>query len=289
MRALIVGAQGQLGQELQKTAPAGIELVLAGRAQLDISQRQSVLDYVQQVEPQVIINAAAYTAVDGAETKPDLAVQVNAEGPGYLARAAQCTGARLLHISSDFVFDGRTSTPYTRAQEPRPLGVYGHSKLAGERRVMEVLPLNSIVLRTAWVYSSHGSNFVKTMLRLMNERDELGVVNDQLGAPTWAKGLARVLWSFVEREDVHGIYHWTDAGSCSWFEFASAICDQGRALGLVHNDVHIAGISTSEYPTPAQRPLYSVLDTSATTALLGVAQLDWRSQLRQMLEELKSL
>jgi dTDP-4-dehydrorhamnose reductase len=288
MRVLIVGAQGQLGQELQKTAPAGIELVLAGRAQLDISQRQSVLDYVQRVEPQVIINAAAYTAVDGAETKPDLAVQVNAEGPGYLARAAQCSGARMLHVSTDFVFDGNASTPYPRAHEPRPLGVYGHSKLAGERRVMEVLPLHSIVLRTAWVYSGFGANFVKTMLRLMNERDELSVVEDQVGSPTWAKGLAQVLWAFVSREDAHGIYHWTDAGTCSWYEFARDIYEQGRNLGLVHNDVRIAGISTSEYPTPAQRPLYSVLDSTATTSLLGLPQLDWRNQLRQMLEELKS-
>jgi dTDP-4-dehydrorhamnose reductase len=290
MRVLIVGSQGQLGQELQRTAPAGVELLVAGRAELDISQRQSVLDYVQAFTPQVIINAAAYTAVDGAETKPDWAVQVNAEGAGYLARAAQQIGARLLHVSTDFVFDGTASAPYSRAQEPRPLGVYGHSKLAGERRVLEVLPLQSIVLRTAWVYSAHGANFVQTMLRLMNERTELGVVSDQIGTPTWAKGLAQTLWGFAQLEDAHGIYHWTDAGSCSWYDFACAICDQGRSLGLVNNDeLRIAAIATSEYPTPAQRPAYSVLDCSETTALLGCTQLDWQTQLQQMLEELKSL
>ena len=290
MRVLIVGAQGQLGQELQNTAPAGVELLTAARNQLDICQRQSVLDYVQATQPAVIINAAAYTAVDGAETKPDWAVQVNAEGPGYLARAAQQVDARLLHVSTDFVFDGAASSPYSRAQEPRPLGVYGHSKLAGERRVMEVLPLRSVVLRTAWLYSSHGANFVQTMLRLMNEREELGVVCDQVGTPTWARGLAQVLWSFTRQEDAHGSYHWTDGGSCSWHEFASAIYQQGRDLGLVHNaDLSIAAIPTSEYPTPAERPRYSVLDCSETTALLGCTQLDWQTQLQQMLEEFKSL
>lgn len=290
MRVLIIGAQGQLGQELQNTVPAGVDLIAAGRAQLDISQRQSVLDYVQETRPGVIINAAAYTAVDGAETKPDWAVQVNAEGPGYLARAAQQVSAKLLHVSTDFVFDGTASTPYGRGQEPRPLGVYGHSKLAGERRMMEILPLQSVVVRTAWLYSSHGANFVKTMLHLMNERDELRVVCDQVGTPTWAMGLAQVLWSFTQHKDAHGIYHWTDGGSCSWYEFARAICEQGRELGLVDNQaLTLTAIPTSEYPTPAQRPQYSVLDCSETRTLLGCAQQDWQTQLRRMLKELKSL
>jgi dTDP-4-dehydrorhamnose reductase len=289
MRVLIVGARGQLGQELQKSAPADVELLLMGRDELDISNQQAVLDYVLLSKPQVIINAAAYTAVDGAETKPDLAVQVNAEAPGYLAIAAQQIGARLLHVSTDFVFDGSSTTPYTSRQEPRPLGVYGHSKLAGERRVMEILPLDSLVLRSAWVYSSFGTNFVKTMLRLMNELDELGVVGDQLGAPTWARGLAETLWLFVDRPDAHGIYHWTDGGSCSWHEFAVAILKEASQLGLVEKDVIIEAITTDEYPTAAQRPAYSVLDSGETTALLGKAQLPWRTQLHSMLAELKAL
>ena len=289
MRVLIVGARGQLGQELQKTAPAGVELLLVGRAELDISRQQAVLDCVLQLKPQLIINAAAYTAVDGAETKPDLAVQVNAEGPGYLAIAAQQIDARLLHVSTDFVFDGTSTAPYTTRQEPRPLGIYGHSKLAGERRVMEILPLQSLVLRSAWVYSSFGANFVKTMLRLMTERDELAVVGDQVGTPTWARGLAQVLWSFVDHPDAHGIYHWTDGGGCSWHEFAEAILKEARELGLVEKEVAVEAIATDEYSTAAQRPAYSVLDCSATTALLGTSQLPWQTQLHSMLTELKTL
>ncbi len=289
MRVLIVGARGQLGQELQKTAPAGVELLLVGRAELDISRQQAVLDCVLQLKPQLIINAAAYTAVDGAETKPDLAVQVNAEGPGYLAIAAQQIDARLLHVSTDFVFDGTSTAPYTTRQEPRPLGIYGHSKLAGERRVMEILPLQSLVLRSAWVYSSFGANFVKTMLRLMTERDELAVVGDQVGTPTWARGLAQVLWSFVDHPDAHGIYHWTDGGGCSWHEFAEAILKEARELGLVEKEVAVEAIATDEYSTAAQRPAYSVLDCSATTALLGNSQLSWQTQLHSMLTELKTL
>lgn len=289
MRVLIVGARGQLGQELQKTAPAGVELLLVGRAELDISRQQAVLDCVLQLKPQLIINAAAYTAVDGAETKPDLAVQVNAEGPGYLAIAAQQIDARLLHVSTDFVFDGTSTAPYTTRQEPRPLGIYGHSKLAGERRVMEILPLQSLVLRSAWVYSSFGANFVKTMLRLMTERDELAVVGDQVGTPTWARGLAQVLWSFVDHPHAHGIYHWTDGGGCSWHEFAEAILKEARELGLVEKEVAVEAIATDEYSTAAQRPAYSVLDCSATTALLGNSQLSWQTQLHSMLTELKTL
>ncbi len=289
MRVLIVGAQGQLGQELQKTAPADVELLLAGRAELDIANQQAVLDYVLPAKPQLIINAAAYTAVDGAETKPDLAVQVNAEGPGYLAIATQQIGARLLHVSTDFVFDGSSATPYTTRQEPRPLGIYGHSKLAGERRVMEILPLHSVVLRSAWVYSNSGANFVKTMLRLMDERDELRVVGDQVGAPTWARGLAQVLWLFVDQPAAHGIYHWTDGGSCSWHEFAEAILTEAGKLGLVDRDVTIEAIATDEYPTAAQRPAYSALDCGATTALLGNSQLPWQTQLRNMLTERQAL
>jgi len=288
MKTLIVGAGGQLGQELQQTCPPGVELFSADREELDICDQAAVLEYVAALMPALVINAAAYTAVDGAETKPDLAVEVNAEAPGYLARAVERTGGRLLHVSTDFVFDGQAREPYSPRQEPRPLGVYGHSKLAGECRVQEILPTSSVILRTAWVYSASGANFVKTMLRLMNERDELGVVDDQVGAPTWARGLAATLWRFAGVPEARGIYHWTDAGSCSWYEFACAIYAEGRASGLLARDVQINPIPTSEYPTPAQRPAYSVLDCSSTQELLGLERDDWRSQLSAMLKEVKT-
>jgi dTDP-4-dehydrorhamnose reductase len=246
-----------------------------------------VLEFVAGCAPDVIVNAAAYTAVDGAETKPDLAVEINAEGAGLLARAAERSGARLIHVSTDFVFDGTATEPYTPRAEPRPLGVYGHSKLAGECRVREVLPLHSVIVRTAWVYSRFGNNFVKTMLRLMSERDALRVVDDQTGAPTWARGLAEVLWGFAERPEAHGIYHWTDGGRCSWHEFACEIQTRAVALGLLDRHIDIEPIPSSEYPTPARRPAFSVLDLSATESLLQCRAKPWQTQLQSMLKELK--
>jgi len=288
MKVLVLGANGQLGHELQRTVPAGVELVALDRSQLDIGNKEGVLSRVAEIAPALIVNAAAYTAVDGAETKPDLAVHINAEGPGYLARSAERIGARLVHISTDFVFDGTADSPYSPRHEPHPLGVYGHSKLAGERRVQEILPLDSVIVRTAWVYSSSGSNFVKTMLRLMNERDSLGVVMDQVGSPTWAYGLAQTIWQFMDHPAAHGIFHWTDGGSCSWYEFAMAIYEGGLELGLIAKPLHIEAIPTSDYPTPAQRPAYSVLDCSSTVKLLGREQRDWREQLQLLLRELKN-
>jgi dTDP-4-dehydrorhamnose reductase len=287
MKILVVGAKGQLGQELLRTAPARVEVTTLDHESLDIVAFDTVLEVVTGLRPEVIINAAAYTAVDGAETKPDLAVSINAEGPGHLARAAERAGARLLHVSTDFVFDGQQQQPYSPRQEPRPLGVYGHSKLAGERRVQEILPLHSVILRTSWVYSSHGTNFVKTMLRLMNERDELRVVADQVGTPTWALGLAQTLWAFLDHPASHGIFHWTDAGNCSWYDFACAIYSEGRALGLIDRELSIEAVPTSEYPTPAQRPAYSVLDCTSTQELLGREASDWSLQLHKMLQELQ--
>lgn len=288
MKTLIVGAGGQLGQELLLHRPSGVDCVGLSRSQLDIGDRAAVLEQVLAQDCELIINAAAYTAVDGAETKPDQAVVINGEGAGNLAYAAAQSGARLIHLSTDFVFDGTAIEPYTPHQEPRPLGVYGHSKLAGERRVQELLPLQSLVVRTAWVYSSYGSNFVKTMLRLMAERSELSVVNDQRGTPTWAGGLATALWGFAEHPDCHGIYHWTDGGSCTWYEFACEIYRQGLELGLLHNEVAIMPVTTEDYPTAAARPPYSVLDCSGSYKRLGIEPVDWRQQLGRMLELITS-
>ena len=286
MKVLITGAQGQLGRELQGLCPTGVDCLPLGRAELDITSKPEVMERLSEVQPQVIINCAAYTAVDGAETKPDLAVEVNAAGTANLAMAAERCGARVLHLSTDFVFDGAADTPYPPDHEPRPLGVYGHSKLAGENRLQEILPLDSVVVRTAWLYSALGENFVTTMLRLMREREQLEVVADQLGAPTWARGLAAALWKMLDYPTAHGIYHWTDNDSCSWHEFACAIYTQGRTLGLLDREVQISAITTADYPTPAQRPAYSVLDCKKTHHLLEVGGEDWRSQLSAMLGEL---
>ena len=287
MKALVFGSTGQLGQELHHTLPHGVDITMASEDEIDICDRSAVLEFVGACGPDVIINAAAYTAVDGAENKPDLAVAVNGEAPGYLARAAQQCGARLLHVSTDFVFDGESDVPYTTRDEPRPIGVYGHSKLAGECRVREILPVNSVIVRTAWLYSCFGNNFVKTMLRLMAERSELRVVNDQIGAPTWARGLAEVLWALSVHPGAHGIYHWTDSGRCSWHAFACEIQSRALAMGLLDRQIEIEAIPSSEYPTPARRPAFSVLDLSAIEALLERKAQPWQNQLQNMLQELK--
>lgn len=287
IKTLLTGAGGQLGNELRLSCPETVELVAVTHRELDIGRREDVLALVAGCQPDVIINAAAYTAVDGAESKPDLAVEINSEGPGHLARAAERCGARLLQVSTDFVFDGESSQPYRPSDETRPLGVYGHSKLAGECRVREILPTRSVVLRTAWVYSRFGGNFVKTMLKLMASRDELGVVADQVGAPTWARGLANTIWSLVEHPTAYGVYHWTDAGRCSWHEFATEIQAQALALGLLDREIPVEAIATSEYPTPARRPAFSVLDLSATERLIGRDATPWQQQLHAMLEDLK--
>jgi dTDP-4-dehydrorhamnose reductase len=289
VKVLVTGAQGQLGLALRRTCPKPVELVALSRSELDITERDQVLACLREQQPDVVINCAAYTAVDGAETEPDLALEINGEGVANLGRAAQLTGTRVIHVSTDFVFDGSAAVPYCPDHETRPLGMYGHSKLAGENRLQELLPLGSVVVRTAWLYSGDGSNFVKTMLRLMAERDALPVVADQQGSPTWTVGLAAALWGFCDHPEAHGVYHWTDNGSCSWYEFACAIQEQALARGLLQNHAAITPISTSEYPTPAMRPAYSVLDCSRTHRLLGMSGTDWREQLRNMLGELGEL
>ena len=284
MRVLLTGAAGQLGVELRRTCPQGVELRALDRAALDISDRDRVLQAVTDWQPALLINAAAYNAVDDAESKPDQALAINAEAPGYLATAAARQQAQFIHLSTDYVFDGSADTPYPPHHQTRPLGVYGHSKLAGECRVRELMP-HCTVIRTAWVYASHGNNFVRTMLKLMAQRDRLRVVADQRSAPTWARGLAQALWQFSALAS-HGIYHWTDAGACSRYQFACAIQREALELGLLSRAIPIEPIAASEYPSPAARPTCSVLDCSASERLLGQRRRDWRAQLRDMLLEL---
>ncbi len=285
-RVIITGAGGQLGWELQRLAPVPDECLALARSELDIADAEAVDALLARERPTLVINAAAYTAVDRAESEPDLAMSVNADGPGNLAAACGRYGARLFHVSTDFVFDGTSSMPYAPGDATAPLGEYGRSKLAGEQRVLQALP-DALIVRTGWVYSASGANFVKTMLRLMDERDSLSVVVDQVGTPTWARGLAQLLWRVTEGEGASGVYHWSDSGVCSWYDFAVAIAEEGLACGLLTRLPRIQPIPGSEYPTPARRPAFSVLDKSSTWRDFGIEGVHWREQLRAMLRDLK--
>ena len=287
MRVLVTGAGGQVASALQKLKPAGVELVPLSQTELDITDRDMVRRRMAILDPDVIINAAAYTAVDKAESEAQVAEQVNGDAPGYLAEAAHANGARLLHISTDFVFDGKADSPYRPDAATAPLGVYGMSKLHGEQRALQASHGAALVLRTAWVYAANGHNFVRTMLRLLGERGTVKVVSDQRGSPTWADSVARALWAAVDQPKFRGIHHWTDAGVASWYDFAMAIAAEGRQLGLLKTPVEVFPITTAEYPTPAKRPAYSVLDRSSTEAGLGLTATPWRDNLKKMLLELK--
>jgi dTDP-4-dehydrorhamnose reductase len=288
VKVFITGAGGQVASALQNSAPAGVEVTALGHGQLDIADARAVAQAVAAVQPQVLINAAAYTAVDKAESDSAKAFKVNADGPGYLAEAAGRCGARYLHISTDFVFDGAQSHPYAPADAPRPLGVYAASKFAGERRVREVLGDEALILRTAWVYAAVGSNFVKTMLKLMRERGSIKVVSDQVGSPTWAASVATALWAAVGHPEVSGTLHWTDAGVASWYDFALAIAEEAASAGLLPYTPEVLPIGTAEYPTAARRPAYSVLACAGTARALGLQQAHWRVNLRRMLMELQN-
>ncbi|NQX87146.1 MAG: dTDP-4-dehydrorhamnose reductase [Halioglobus sp.] len=287
-KVLVLGAGGQLGRELQRTVPEAVDALFLTRAELDIADGDAVLGCITDVAPRQIINAAAYTAVDKAESETEAAYRDNAEGPGVLARACSQWNIRFIHISTDFVFDGVASTPYKPDAETAPLGQYGCSKLAGELAVRQACP-TAVLIRTGWVYSAFGGNFVKTMLRLMGERDELAVVVDQVGTPTWAHGLAQATWAAVARPALAGIYHWSDAGVCSCFYFATAIAEEAQAVGLLGRSVRVRPIPAAEYPTPAQRPAYSVLDKTSSWRDLELEGTHWRQQLRAMLMDYKEM
>lgn len=283
MKALITGANGQLGWSLQQTAPVGAELICTDVAELDICDASAVDAFVAQHKPDLILNAAAHTAVDKAESEEELALRINSEAVGNLAAAARAHNARLVHVSTDFVFDGVSGVPYTPTDTPAPVSAYGRTKLAGEAAAGQ----GALIVRTAWVYAPKGNNFVRTMLRLMAERDEVRVVADQIGTPTYAPDLAATLWT-LSAKGITGIHHYTDSGAASWYDFAVAIQEEGLAAGLLSRAVPIIPINTSDYPTPATRPHYSVLDKTSTFAALGAAAPHWRANLRKMLQEIKS-
>lgn len=283
MKALITGVNGQLGKALLADAPAGWICVALDRAALDLTDTDAITRMVDAEQPDLVLNAAAYTAVDRAESAPELAHAINACAPEAFSKALGNAG-RLVQVSTDFVFDGARGHAYLPDDIRNPQSVYGASKAAGEDAAGD----KAIIVRTSWVYAAGGANFVRTMLRLMREREELRVVADQIGSPTWAQGLATAIWGLAAK-DATGIWHHRDAGIASWYDFAVAIAEEAHAVGLLDRIPTIHPIATSEYPTPARRPAFSVLDVTATRESLGDISAHWRSNLRTMLKEEKAL
>ncbi len=291
MRILLTGKDGQVGYELQRAlAPLGHILAL-GRRELDLADPNAIRAAIQRLAPELIVNAAAYTAVDHAEKEPELARTINTEAPAILAEEAKRIGAAVLHYSTDYVFDGAKAEPYTEEDATNPLGVYGATKLAGEQAIAAT-GVPHLILRTSWVYATRGRNFLLTILRLAAEREQLRIVNDQTGAPTSAPAIAdataRIIakWQFSSLRQLSGTYHLSAGGHTTWCEFARAILAEPGARALQPRPIiarEVVPIRTDEYPTPARRPRYSVLDNSRLARAFGIVLPDWRTQLRDVL------
>ncbi len=285
-RILVTGINGQLGQELQKTLASAAEVIGVGRERVDFSQPESLRQIIAEVKPHAVINSAAYTAVDKAESEFDLAMAVNGQAPGIVAEECQKLGIRLIHVSTDYVFDGTKSYPYQDTDPTNPLSAYGKSKLAGELEIRKNCE-DSVIIRTAWVYGVGGKgNFVKTMLRLGSDKEELRVVADQIGSPTWTGDLANAIASLPDNTPP-GTYHYTNSGVASWYDFAVAIFEEASQLGWNLKVQRVIPITTEEYPTPAKRPAYSVLSCAKIAAVLGTNPPHWRQGLRQMLKDFR--
>lgn len=280
---LVTGANGQVGSELKYWSLKFnmFQYVFADRTALDIADKQQVQDLFAKHKFDYVINCAAYTAVDKAESEKEIAFAINKNAAGYIAEACNNTGAKLVHISTDFIFDGTASSPLKETDTAKPLGVYGASKWEGEEAVLSALP-SALIIRTSWVYSTYGNNFVKTILRLCRERDSLNVIYDQVGTPTYARDLAYfILEILAEEKYTAGVYNYSNEGVCSWYDFAIAIRD---FAGLKTN---ISPIETHQYPTPAARPKYSVLNKAKVKATFGITIPYWRDSLYQCVELLK--
>ncbi|MBV8437041.1 MAG: dTDP-4-dehydrorhamnose reductase [Silvibacterium sp.] len=282
-RVLILGAQGQLGIELQKAFQGAGEVVALDRQWCDLARPETIRKAMAEVCPKIVLNAAAYTAVDRAESEPELAMRVNGEAPGILAEEARKIGALLVHYSTDYVFDGSRPSPWVEGDAVNPLNTYGRTKLAGEQKISEVGGRH-LIFRTSWVYSPHGANFLRTMLRLGREREQLRVVNDQIGAPTTAAALARATRAVIDAnvQEVSGIYHMTCAGETSWCGFAQEIFRRAAAPEGRHWP-EVVGIPSTEYPTPAKRPKNSLMSNSKLNARFGVALPQWQDALAETL------
>ena len=287
MKILITGRHGQVSLALQQQLQGLGELIVLGREQLDLANPDQIRTQIRTHRPDLIINAAAHTAVDLAESEPEAAFAINGIAPGILAEEAKALGVPLIHYSTDYVFDGSKPAPYNEADAPNPLGVYGQSKLAGEKAIAAVGG-EYLILRTSWVYSNHGKNFLLTMQRLLQEKPHMRIVADQIGAPTWARTIANSTRALIERWQAGeagpwGIYHLTAQGETSWFGFAEAIGEHLRAQGKACAELE--AIPSSAYPTPAQRPLNSRLDCSRLQQQWHISQLQWQDALRECLAE----
>lgn len=283
---LITGAKGQVGHCLTQQLTGKAEILAVDRDELDITDQSAVKKIVETFKPDVIINAAAHTAVDRAESEVELSEAINVKGPQYLAEAANEIGAVILHISTDYVFEGSGSGEYKEDNQTNPQGVYGRTKLAGEIAVQQANP-RSIILRTAWVFGEHGHNFVKTMLRLAKDRDSLGIVGDQFGGPTYAGDIAKTLIEIANqilagKENAFGVYHFTGKPYVSWYEFANAIFVEAESQKLLEKQPHLKAITTAEYPTPAKRPANSRLDLTKIKQVFNIEPSDWQKALKNI-------
>jgi dTDP-4-dehydrorhamnose reductase len=287
MKIIVIGKSGQLAWELSQLSSFEHEIVCLGRNDIDLQKVSAITECLQHHKASGVINASAYTAVDQAESDVDNAYALNAKAVGNLAQACKTVSVPFVHISTDFVFHGDKGAPYLPDDETQPLGVYGASKAQGEQLITEIYPERSVIIRTSWVYSTYGNNFVTTMLKLMSTKPELGIISDQIGSPTYAKGLAVACIASLTHH-VKGIHHYTDTGVASWFDFAVAIQNIGFELGLLDKKIPIKPITTAQYPTPAERPHYSVLDKSSLMdALPELSFSHWQTQLANMMNALK--
>jgi dTDP-4-dehydrorhamnose reductase len=288
MRILLTGKNGQVGAELQRALPVLGEIIALGRQELDLASPDAICRTVRDTKPDIIVNAAAYTAVDRAESEPELAMAINGTAPGILAEEARQIGAFLVHYSTDYVFDGTKDTPYTEDDVPNPLNAYGHSKLAGENAI-RASGVSHYVFRTSWVYASHGHNFLNTILRLARERSQLRIVDDQMGAPTWARTIAEAtVQALMRRTSGHiGLYHLAASGTTTWFGFAEAILAEEGKMRRAPQIPRLIPIRTSEYPVAAKRPASSRLDTTLLTDTFGIRPVSWQASLVQCLRELQ--
>lgn len=284
MKTVVIGKSGQLSYELHRLLDDST--VFLGRDDTDITDDTVINAKLAELSPDIIINASAYTAVDKAEEEQQQSYALNAKAVENIAKYCKTSGAFMVHVSTDYVFNGKKGSPYTVNDPIEPQGVYGQTKAQGEQALLSLLPDASCLIRTAWVYSAHGNNFVKTMLRLMQDKPQLTVIDDQIGSPTWAKGLAEVCIDAGVNKTA-GVYHWTDEGVASWYDFALAIQQLGVQKGLLQSAIPVLPIPTSAYPTPAARPHYSVLDKTLTReTFTTVSMTHWRAQLEMMLDEL---
>tara|TARA_R110002153_G_scaffold85871_1_gene213836 strand:+ start:129 stop:1049 length:921 start_codon:yes stop_codon:yes gene_type:complete len=288
MTIIVIGKSGQLAWELAQLSTPSQAVVCLGRDDIDLQDVAALVKTLKQHKATAVINASAYTAVDKAESDRENAYLLNTEAVGHLAQACKCLAVPFVHISTDFVFHGDKGSPYLPSDEINPLGVYGASKAQGEQLIADIYPKHSTIVRTSWVYSTHGNNFVKTMLNLMATKPDLGVISDQIGTPTYAQGLAKACIASIAQQ-VTGIHHYTDTGVASWFDFAVAIQNIALELGLLDTKITLKPITTAQYPTAAKRPPYSVLDKSSlVNALPELSLMHWQTQLRVMMIALKA-